>query len=128
MVPAYKRHLSSVQYIASAQDLLRITAKNCNKMPKRYTFFGIAHTFELAQSVIDNCIKANNTNVNIMFDKREKYLQEALNSLACLSNQLQFLISYVDLEDKKWVIWGEKISECERLIKAVIKSDKERNK
>lgn len=126
-VPAYRRKLSKIEYISQAQELLRMTIKNCEKIPKRYTFFGVQHAYVLAQDILDCCIRANNFNVKTFFEQRQLALQNALNSLACLSNHLQTLILYADeLEDKKWIAWGNQITQCEKLIKGVIKSDKER--
>lgn len=126
-VPAYKRRLSKLEYISQAQELLRMTIKNCEKIPKRYTFFGVQHAYNLAQEILDSCIRANNFNVTTFFEQREFSLQNALNALACLSNHLQTLILYADeIEDKKWFAWGNQITQCEKLIKGVIKSDKER--
>ena len=105
-----------------------MTLKNCEAIPKRYTFFGVAHTYELAQEVLDFCIKANNLNVTTSFEARRAFLEQALCSLACLSNQLQLLMLYADLPDKKWLLWGSKITLCEKLIRGILKSDKERAK
>lgn len=126
-VPAYKRRMSSIEYISQAQELLRITIKNCEKIPKRYTFFGVQHAYNIAQQILDNCICANNFNLSTFYEQRALCLQNALNSLACLSNHLQTLMIYADeLDDKKWLIWGKQITICEKLIKGVMKSDKER--
>lgn len=126
-VPAYKRRLSKLEYISQAQELLRMTIKNCEKIPKRYTFFGVQHAYNLAQEILDSCIRANNFNVITFFEQRELALQNALNALACLSNHLQTLILYADeIDDKKWFAWGNQITQCEKLIKGVVKSDKEK--
>lgn len=123
-VPVRNRIQSKVEYISKAEELLRITIHNCIKMPKEYTFFGKTHAYELAQEVLDNCIKANKTNVNTDFEIRRQYLNNALVSLACLSNQVNILRTYVNLEEKKWYNWGIKMNETEALILGVLKSDK----
>ena len=82
-VPSYKRRLSPVQYIAKAQELLRITVKNCEKFPKRYTFFGVQKAYEYAQNIVDNCIRANMTSLQTEPERRMNYLNGALRELAC---------------------------------------------
>ena len=125
-VPAYKRYLSKVEYISQAQELLRMSVQNCKKIPKQYTFFGKTHCYELAQDILDNCARANITNLQTNYQLRTEYLNKALSSLACLSMLLQTLILYGGLEDYKWVNWGNQIDLCEKLIKGVLKSDKEK--
>ena len=120
-VPAYKRRMSSIEYISQAQELLRITIKNCEKIPKRYTFFGVQHAYNIAQQILDNCICANNFNLNTFYEQRTLCLQNALNSLACLSNHLQTLMIYADeLDDKKRICQSKTISSNIVAIKAKI--------
>ena len=126
-VPAYKRHLSPVEFISSAQELLRYTVKVCERIPKRYTFFGVSHAYELAQDILDNCIRANITNVNTNKELRLEYLNKAISSLACLSNHIQTLKIYgPNVEDRQWELLCTKLSLTEKLIKSIIRSDKER--
>ena len=125
-VPGYRRHLSRMDYISAAQELYRMTTQNCIKACKRYYKYGTEATFAMAQRILENVIKANNTHVINEYEKRTEYLRDALRELACLSNQLQFLILYMSLTDKQWLAWGKQITRCEDSIKIILASDKKR--
>lgn len=125
-VPAYKRTESQMEYISHARDLLKYTVSMCNKIPKKYTFYGVIHTYNLSQRILDNLLKANNLNLTQYYQKRTELLDDALGELACLSNHLELIKSYVKLEDRYWIKWTTLISITERLIKGVKSKDKER--
>ena len=125
-VPAYERQTSTMEFITKARDLLRYTVVMCSKIPKRYTFYGVIHTYNYAQDILDKLILANSLNLKTYYQKRTELLDEALGLLACLSNHLDLIRSYVQLEDKKWVRWATLIGICEKLIKGVKARDKTR--
>lgn len=125
-VPAYQRSESQMEFISKARDLLKFTVHMCSKIPKKYTFYGVIHTYELAQRILDELIKANNLNLKQYYQKRTELLDDALGDLACLSNHLELIKSYVALEDKYWVKWATLIGINEKLIKGVKNKDKER--
>ena len=125
-VPAYKRKESPMEYIAQARDLLKFTVAMCSKIPKKYTFYGVIHTYKLAQKILDELIRANSLSLKDYYAKRTEYLDDALGDLACLSNHLELIKSYIKLEDKDWVKWATLIGILERLIKGVKSKDKER--
>ena len=125
-VPAYERKQSQMEFISTARDLLKFTVGMCSKIPKKYTFYGVIHTYNLAQAVLDQCIKANNLNLKQYYQKRTELLDDALGDLACLSNHLGLIKSYIALEDRYWVKWATLISICEKLINGVKAKDKER--
>ena len=80
----------------------------------------------MAQRILEDVIKANNTHAIKEYEKRTEYLRDALRELACLSNQLQFLILYMNLKDEQWLAWGKQITHCENSIKIILASDKKR--
>lgn len=125
-VPAYKRNESQMEFISQARNLLKFTVSMCSKIPKKYTFYGVIHTYNMAQNVLDLLLKANTLNLKLNYEKRTGLLDDALGELACLSNHLELLKSYIKLEDKYWVKWATLISINERLIKGVKAKDKER--
>lgn len=125
-VPAYKRTESQMEYISKARDLLKFTVSMCSKIPKKYTFYGVIHTYKLVQNVLDQLIRANNLNLKTYYQKRTELLDDALGNLACLSNHLELIKSYITLEDKYWVKWATLIGLCEKLIKGIKTKDKER--
>lgn len=115
-----------MEYIAQARDLLKFTVAMCSKIPKKYTFYGVIHTYKLAQKILDELIRANSLSLKDYYTKRTEYLDDALGDLACLSNHLELIKSYIKLEDKYWVKWATLIGILERLIKGVKSKDKER--
>lgn len=125
-VPAYKRTESPMEFISKARDLLKFTVSMCSKIPKKYTFYGVIHAYNLAQSVLDQLLRANNLNLKTYYQKRTELLDDALGDLACLSNHLELIKSYITLEDKYWVKWATLIGLCEKLIKGIKSKDKER--
>ena len=125
-VPAYKRTESPMEFISKARDLLKFTVSMCSKIPKKYTFYGVIHTYNLAQSVLDQLLRANNLNLKTYYQKRTELLDDALGDIACLSNHLELIKSYITLEDKYWVKWATLIGVCEKLIKGIKSKDKER--
>jgi len=125
-VPAYQRSESQMEFISKARDLLKFTVHMCSKIPKKYTFYGVIHTYKLAQLILDQLIRANNLNLTQYYIKRTELLDDALGNLACLSNHLELIKSYINLEDKYWVKWATLISINEKLIKGVKAKDKER--
>lgn len=125
-VPAYKRSESTMEFISYARDLLKFTVHMCSKIPKKYTFYGVIHTYKYAQAVLDNLIKANNLDLKTYYQKRTELLDDALGTLACLSNHLELIKSYIKLEDKYWNKWATLIGITERLTKGVKNKDKQR--
>lgn len=125
-VPAYQRSESPMEFISKARELLKFTVHMCNKIPKKYTFYGVIHTYNLAQEILDLVLKANSLNIKQYYQKRTELFDDALGSLACLSNHLELIQSYINLEGKYWVKWTTLIGVCERLIRGVKAKDKER--
>lgn len=125
-VPAYKREVSTMEYISKARELLRYTVSMCSKIPKKYTFYGVHDTFKVSQTILDCVIRANKLNVQQYYAKRTELLDDALGWLACLSDRLSLLRTYVTLKDGQWVRWATLIEMCETLIKGVKLSDKKR--
>ena len=60
------------------------------------------------------------------YQKQTELLDDALGTLACLSNHLELIKSYIKLEDKYWNKWATLIGITERLIKGVKNKDKQR--
>ena len=54
-----KRTESTAQFITTANELLVYSTKTATKLPKKYTFYGAHHAYELAQAIVDDLIRAN---------------------------------------------------------------------
>ena len=100
-VPAYKRSESTMEFISYARDLLKFTVHMCSKIPKKYTFYGVIHTYKYAQAVLNNLIKANNLDLKTYYQKRTELLDDALERYsASINGFLKFfnnrrIINYV---------------------------------
>lgn len=125
-VPAYKRELSQIEYITMARDLLKYTISVCTKIPKKYSFYGVVHAYELSQKILDNLIQANSYNISNYYKERTFLFDEALGLLKCLDNHILLLQQYIKLEDKKWIKFGNLINYCTSLVKGIKASDKKR--
>ena len=125
-VPAYERQPSQMEFITKAKDLLAYTVKKCSKIPKKYTFYGVAETYKLAQTIVDTLIRANNVKLQEFPQKRKELFVDALGWLACMADRLSLLKTYVVLTDKQWIKWATLISITESLVKGVMASDKKR--
>lgn len=125
-VPAYERQQSQMEFITKAKDLLAYTVRICSKIPKKYTFYGVVDTYKLAQTIVDTLIRANNVKLNEFPQKRKELFVDALGWLACLSDRLNLLKTYIKLLDEQWIKWATLISITEALVKGVMASDKKR--
>jgi hypothetical protein len=125
-VPAYQRNESQMEFITYGRDLLKFTVAMCSKIPKRYTFYGVIHAYNLAQEILDKLLKGNSLDLKQYYVKRTECFDDALGLLACLSNHLELIKSYIALDDKYWVKWATLIGITERLVKGVKSKDKER--
>lgn len=125
-VPAYERQQSQMEFITKAKDLLAYTVRICSKIPKKYTFYGVVDTYKLAQTIVDTLIRANNVKLNEFPQKRKELFVDALGWLACLSDRLNLLKTYIELLDEQWIKWATLISITEALVKGVMASDKKR--
>ncbi len=115
-----------MEFISYARYLLKFTVSMGSKIPKKYTFYGVIHCYKLAQEVLDKLIKGNALDLKTYREKRAECFDDALGSLACLSNHLELVKSYIELDDKYWVKWATLIGITERLVKGVKNKDKER--
>lgn len=137
-----KRNQSTAEFITSAINLRAFSVKVVAKFPKKYTFYGLHHTYELAQLIVDDLVRANS--LYFAKDKTENYkarhdlFDKALGNLNCLSTHIVYLF---DLLDKKtppkeqkvltqntktkelWQRWGSLINETKKLVLAIRDSD-----
>lgn len=127
-VPTYQRKESKIEFLSKAVDLCRFVAQLCtDKFSKKFTFYGINDFYQLANKVAENCIKANSYNLYEYYKEREFLLTEALATLDCLSIKTTLVKEYENkVTDKQWVKLGLDIGDLKALIKALMKSDKER--
>ena len=142
-VPSYLRKISSVDYLARALDLVRYTTSMCQKISKKYTFYGGKKLFETVYKLMDNLLHANRLDVVRFNHERRLLLYAALGDLDSIQVLLEIVVPYIKFKkksasnqnkevetddtkakEKAFIKWTTLIQACESLIKGVIKSDK----
>ena len=140
-VPSYLRKISSVDYLARALDLVRYTTSMCQKISKKYTFYGGKKLFETVYKLMDNLLHANRLDVVKFNHERRLLLYAALGDLDSIHVLLEIVVPYIKFKkksnkngevetddtkakEKAFIKWTTLIQACESLIKGVIKSDK----
>lgn len=130
-----KRNESAAQFITTAIELLNYTTRMVTKFPKKYTFYGLHHTYELAQMVVDDLIRANslyfNTAQTDNFKPRQELFDKAMGNLNCLTNHLGYikgLVTTTTITDKQWLYWGILINQTLALTRKIKDSDAKRLK
>ena len=51
--------------------MLNVVVRTCARIPKKYTFYGLIHAYNLAQLIVDDLIRANT-----LFLNKEKLQQK----------------------------------------------------
>ena len=122
------RKTSEAQFLSTARSLELETRKRCISAPKRYTFYGLQEIWATARRIHGNVKKANT-----VFPTNNHEFQTRRDFLILANAELQDYISQLEglLEDQVFTPTAAKIlsdlaSSEERLIKALMKSDKTR--
>lgn len=122
------RTLSTVQFITSARDLLNVVVRTCAKIPKKYTFYGLIHAYNLAQLIVDDLVRGNTVYLKDQESlvKRKNYFDNAIENLNCLSMHISYLKEYAEIEAKYWTKISDLISTTQSLTIKIKESDKKR--
>lgn len=125
-----KRSESSLEFIYKARELQRYTIQKCIHFPKRYTFY-------LAQPIVDmathihECVKKANsifpTNAHEA-QTRIDYLLEAHATLQAFVSQIEVSNEIFGFEPNVMDYWMGLVDTEIRLVKGVLKKDRERFK
>lgn len=119
-----------MEFIHNARSLQIYTIKTCVKMPKRYTFYISQPIVQMAVNIYNDVKSANSiypTNEHEAQMRRD-YLLRANAALYSLVSQIEVAAEILDLETDKLKTWSKLIDAETRLIKGVLKDDKERYK
>ena len=100
----------------------------CINFPKRYNLYVNKELVDLARSVYNNVICANNIYPKNSFDayKRRNYLISAKGNLKCLIGQLELAASIMKIPENSFIHWMELIDKELKLIEGTIASDDKR--
>ena len=128
-----KRTESTAQFITTANELLVYSTKTATKLPKKYTFYGAHHAYELAQAIVDDLIRANSLFFTAEkpqnFQPRQALFDKALGNLNCLSTHIVYLQGLSkETEQHYWLKWGSLINSTRELVRKVKDSDLNRIK
>ena len=125
-----KRKPSDMAFLYNARQLQIHTIKKCVNFPKRYTFYISQQIANCATRIHENVKLGNSifpTNQHEVQMRRDYFLQ-ANAELYNLVSQIEVANELFGLEADSMIYWMDMIEEEIRLVKAVIKKDRERYK
>ena len=126
-----KRSVSKMEFLATARKLQAFTIQKCvNTIPKRYTFYIGTYLADSATAVYSWVKKGNSIyplNAHEVQMRRDCFLH-AYAELQNLISQIELAHEIIQFDPKILGDWSELIDTEIRLVKAVLKSDRERYK
>ena len=129
-VPKGKRSESEMEFIHTARQLQIYTLQKCVGFPKRYTFY-VSQPIANAATRIHECVKMANSVYPLNQHEaqiRRDYLTRANAELYSLISQLEVAKELFGIEAHTMAFWMEIVEKEIRLVKAVMKKDRERYK
>ena len=125
-----KRSESEMQFIMTARELQKYTIQKCVGFPKRYTFYVSQPIAACATRIHEDVKMANSifpTNEH-EFQMRRDYFLRANAELNSLVSQIELANELFGLEANVMKHWMELVETEIRLVKAVMKKEKEKFK
>jgi len=125
-----KRTESEMEFIHTARQLQIYTLQKCVNFPKRYTFFVSQPIADAATRIHEDVKRANSvypTNQHEVQLRRD-YLLRANAELNSLVSQIEVAAELFGIEPDTLRYWMEIVEKEIRLVKAVLKKDRERYK
>ena len=125
-----KRSNSPVEFIHTARELQIYSIQKCVGFPKRYTFYVSQHIADSATRVHECVKKANSVFPKNQHEAqiRRDYLIRANAELYSLVSQIEIAQELFGIEYDKVKHWMDIVDREINLVKAVMRSDKERYK
>lgn len=125
-----KRNESGMEFIHNARTLQIYTIKKCVAFPKRYSFYMGQPIVQMATEIHNDVKRANsiyplNTHEAQL---RRDYLLRAIAELNSMVSQVEVAAEMFHIEPDGLKYWMELIDKELRLIKGVLKEDRERYK
>lgn len=125
-----QRSESELEFLHTARQLQIYTIKKCVGMPKRYTFY-VSQPIANCATRIHECVKCANSIYPLNQHEvqiRRDYLLEANAELNNLISQLEVASELFGIDPDTMKFWMEIVDKEIRLVKAVLKKDRERYK
>ena len=125
-----KRTTSEMEFIATARRLEIYSIQKCVNFPKRYTFYISQPIANAATRIYEDVKRANSIYPMNQHEVqiRRDYLLHANAELQSMVSQLEVAQELFGIEMDTLKYWVDIIDTEIRLVKAVIKSDRERYK
>lgn len=125
-VVSSERGLSRMQYVKTAQDLLKYTTQKGLKMPKRLTFIITQDLIKTAQDIYKGVLFIKSVYANkTMLNKRMEQCEFCIARLNYLSSQLDLVKVYVpQFTSQVFERWQKLIQDETLLIQGLVKKDK----
>ena len=125
-----KRQESNLQFLYTARELEIYTLRKSKNFPKRYSLFVDQHILNPAARIYE-CVKKGNSIYPLNqheVQKRRDYFLDAVAELQSLVSQIEVAKEVFELEENVLEYWMALVDNEIRLVKAVLKSDRERYK
>ena len=125
-----KRTTSEMEFIATARKLEIYSIQKCVNFPKRYTFYISQPIANAATRIYEDVKRANSIYPMNQHEAqmRRDYLIRANSELQSMVSQLEVAQELFGIEMDTLKYWVDIIDTEIRLVKAVMKSDRERYK
>ena len=124
------RGTSEMEFVHTARELQRYTIQKCVGFPKRYTFYVSQPIADMATKIHDYVKCANSIYPLNQHEAqmRRDYLLRANAQLNSLVSQIELANELFGIESDKMHYWMNIVDKEIRLVKAVLKKDRERYK
>ena len=119
-----------MEFVHTARELQRYTIQKCVGFPKRYTFYVSQPIADMATKIHDYVKCANSIYPLNQHEAqmRRDYLLRANAQLNSLVSQIELANELFGIESDKMHYWMNIVDKEIRLVKAVLKKDRERYK
>lgn len=123
-----KRTTSDMQFLKTARDLQIYTIRKCVGFPKRYTFYVSQSLAAIATRIYEDVKRANSIYPLNQHEAqiRRDYLLHANAELYNLVSQIEVAYELFQFEERIMEGWMAMVDEELRLLKALMKKDRER--
>lgn len=125
-----KRSTSPIEFLHTARELELYTIKKAVSFPKRYTFY-VSQPLARTATNIHKLVKMGNsvypTNQHEVQVRRD-YFMRALAELQALVSQIEVATQLFPVTGDQLRFWVDLVNREDRLIRAVLKREKERYK
>ena len=123
-----ERSTSEMEFLHTARELEIYTIRRCVNIPKRYTFYLGQKIAEISTHIYNCVVCANSIFPQNQHEAqiRRDYLIHAVSELHALVAQIEIASEIIGLDADKMHAWMDRVNREIRLVKGLMKKDKER--